>query len=690
MPSDRRPTRRQTAGRIVLSFLIFAFCGTLLATRLFLLQLVEGARLAAAARAEEVRTITLLPARGEILDDHGTLLAVDVPGHLCYALPHWVTDPAGEARALAPILHRPVEVLRQLLSASTWYVTLSAAPLTPAATSAIERLNLPGVGVEDTEYRLYPQGSLAANVLGFVSESGQGLGGVEESYNAFLAGKPGREVVTVDAAGNPLPSFGSQVEPPRPGDGLQLTLNATLEAFAEAALRSAVARDHLRSGRILILDPRTGGILALAEWPTFNPNDWAASPLTDMNDSAVQNDYPPGSTFKPLTLAAALLDHVVSPATIFYDYGSITIDGRLLHDWNLVGFGRIDLARALAMSSDVAFMRIGLWLGKERFYRDVLQRFGLEAPSPVDLPGSSPPLLPAESSARRLDVAEMAFGQTLSLSPISLAAAVAAIADGGIWHAPHVGEAILTQSGRRLPLRFPSRRVLPTDIAQEVARMMVGVVRDGTGNLAAVPGYTIAGKTGTAELPVAGRYHGHYMASFIGFGPLPHPRLLILVQLNDPRGAYYGGDIAAPVFRQVMSEALTYLRIPPNQPQPNSGARVSVPSLVGDTLAEAKATTSRLGLVLFPSGDGVHVLDQYPLPGTKVGLGGEVAVDLGHVGKGEVPSVLGLPIRPAAWLLARQGYNLTPIGTGLAVSQSPAPGTRLPAGGTVRVLFREP
>jgi stage V sporulation protein D (sporulation-specific penicillin-binding protein) len=683
------PSRQTTARRIVLTFLVFALVGVLLTARLFLLQLIDGPGLAREALAERLRTVTITPLRGEILDAEGNLLAEEIPAHEAFALTAQVVDPAAEASALAPVLHESAASLTALLRSRSWFVVISP-PLSPEETRAVENLGLPGIGVEPVDYRVYPQGDLAANVLGFVSAGGQGLAGVEEEYNQELAGRPGSELLTVDAAGNPLPSFGATVHPAVPGDDLQLTINATLQAYAQAALQQAVRRDHLKDGRIIIMDPQTGAILALAEWPTFNPNDWQATPLADTADSAVQDTYPPGSTFKPLTLAAALTYGVLTPDSTFNDPGHITIDGVTLHDWNIVGFGHLDVAKAVAVSCDVCFMETGARLGTTRFYQGVLARFHLTAPTGVDLPGEASSIYTPAARARALSLAEMAFGQTLSVTPIGLTAALASIADGGVWHTPHVGEALILPDGHRVPLRFPSYRVLSPTVAAIVSHDMTEVTSKsyGTGLLARVPGYVIAGKTGTSELPVHGLYIGHYMGSFVGFTPVPDPRILILVQLNDPRGAYYGGTIAAPVFQKVLSEAVTTLGIPPDAPGGLTPPKGQVPPLVGDTLPQADGVAAHAGFNLAPSGDGPRVLSQYPAPGRTLGVGGTIAVDLGHVALGQVPSVLGLTVRAAAAAITHAGYRFAPFGVGIATRQLPKPGTKLTAGQTVRVYFQ--
>jgi stage V sporulation protein D (sporulation-specific penicillin-binding protein) len=679
---------RTRAVRILTIYALAVLTALALAARLFDLQIVQGPKLESAALAERLRTVPLTPLRGAIWSADGTLLAEEVPAHAVFAVPPEIKDRRGTAAALGRVLAVPPATLLPALSRKTWFQLLPVPPLTPAQTAAVENLGLPGIGVEPYDYRLYPEGETAANLLGFVSTSGTGLAGVEAAYQSALGGRTGQAAMAVDAAGNPLPSLGEVVQPATPGDGLELTLNLPIQAFAESALKAAVRKARARGGRIVVLDPETGGILALAVWPTFNPNDWQRTPLADTADTAVQDDYPPGSTLKPLTLAAALLDGVVTPASTWDDTGSIVIDGRRIHDWNMVGFGHVDTPTALADSSDVVFMDIGLRLGKARFYEDVLHRFHLDRPTGVDLPGEAGPLLPAQSGATKLDVAEMAIGQTLALSPIALAAAVAALADGGVWHEPHVAAALVTPSGRREALPVTSARILPADVAREVAQMMVGVVDRGTGTLARIPGYVVAGKTGTASLPVNGHYQHNYMSSFIGFAPASHPRLLVLVQLNDPQGSYYGGDIAAPVFRQVMQAALTVLHVPPDNPSAWAPPPVRVPALVGDSLPAAEATAAAQGLAVTATGNGARVRSQFPLPGDRVPVGTAIAVDLGRVAAGHVPSVLGLTVRQAARVLLDAGYAIRPLGTGTAYEEIPTPGTPLPRGATVTVRFR--
>ncbi len=685
-------------GRLTTLGLIFTAVAAVLVVRLAEVQLVIGPSLAKQGAAELNRTISLTPLRGEILDSSGQPLAIESPATLIYVITPEVTDAKGEATAMAPILKVPEATLQAELSASGWYHVIDHAA-TAAQVAALKQLFLPGIGYTAEQIRKYPDGIIGEPVLGWVNASQVGIAGVEQSYNQVLAGTPGQAKIRVDALGQPLPSYGMQVtRQPIPGQSIQLTINGTLQAYAQATITADVTQHKGTSGRIVIMNPNTGAVLALAQYPTVNPNQWQSAPVQAQADQAVEYAYPPGSIFKPMVAALALLDHVATLQSRYYDPGYKVVDGLKIHTWKRTGYGWLSFNGILAYSSDVGFMDLGLALGLDRFYAG-LHLFHLDRPTGIDLPGEATGVWPPLASANVLDLAEMSFGQTLAITAIQEAAAVAAIADGGVWHTPHVVQAIISPSGQKRTLSFPSKRILPSWVAADEMQGMEQVVSSqGDAPNAEVAGYVVAGKTGTSQLSPEAKTQT-YMASFIGVAPAPHPQVLILLEVNNPQnvfnqpGYYYYGDwVVVPTFPQLMSNVLRVLGVPPQTPLPQPAVAVTVPDLSGMALSTAEADASLIGLHLSVHGGGKVVTNQFPAAGATVNAGASVSVNTASValGPGYVPDLLGLSMRQAALELSAAGLSFWPTGSGLAVGQSPAAGSKLAPGAVVRVTFALP
>ena len=684
---------RRLRRRTVVLGIVGALALVALVLRLGDLTIVQGPTLHAYAVSERSRTVTVPALRGQIVDAEGHLLAGNIVDDDVSVAPKALT--AADVGALAGALGTTPAVLRARMKRGTPLYALVAVDVPDSVGTRVANLNLPEVVVSPSGQRTYPNGSLLGPILGFVGAQGQGLAGLEYEYNKVLTGTPGVTTEQVDAGGNVLASMPEKVTPPKPGDTLHLTIDRTLSQFAQEVLDAGIRKTHARDGRIVMLDPQTGAVLAVAQYPSGNPNDPGAGPARGWTDQVVQDLYPPGSTFKPVTAAGALRDGVISESSTWYDPGYKVIDGVVLHGWEYPGsFGRVGLTRAFQVSSDIAFMDIGLAMGTQRFYQN-LKLFGLTQAPPIDLPGAAAPLVLAESRVHPIDLANEAFGQTNIFSALQLALADSTVANGGLLVQPHVVSEITAPDGQVVE-RFGThviRRVMPTWAAQDILKGMEAVITpQGTGAAAAVPGYTLAGKTGTAQLTVSGKVANVYMSSFLGFGPIPDPRVLILVQLNKPSGAFYGGQIAAPLFGQLMAQTLRYLGIPPTKPLPSQGVQ-AVPAVIGMPVAQAEAAVSNAGLVPMVLGQGKEVVAASPAAGTKVTKAGTVILVLGGApvkAQAGVPDLAGLTLRKVAILLAQRGLRMIPEGSGLAVSQSPAPGTALPPGGAVRVTFRLP
>lgn len=685
---------RRLQRRIVALAAVGAIVLLLLILRLGDVAILQGPGLRAYAVSERTRVVTTPALRGDIVDAEGHLLAGNIVDDDVSVAPKVLT--AADVAELAHALGTTVAAVRARMRAGTPLYAMVATDVPDTVGTRIEQLGLPEVVVSPQGQRTYPNGSLLGPILGFVGADNQGLAGLEYEYNRVLTGTPGKTTEQVDAGGNVIPSFPHTVQAAKPGDTLHLTIDRTLSEFAQQILDAGVRKTHAKSGRILMLDPQTGALLAVAQYPSGNPNDPGAGSPQAWDDQIVQDLYPPGSTFKPVTAAGALRDGVISERSSWYDPGYKIIDGIMVHGWEYPGsFGRVGLTKAFEVSSDIAFMDIGLELGTARFYQN-LRLFGLTQAPPIDLPGAAAPLVLNEAVVHPIDLATEAFGQTNEYSALQLAMADGAVASGGLLIQPHVVSEITGPNGR-VVATIPThviRRVMPTWAAADILKGMEAVISPpGTGAAAMVPGYTLAGKTGTAQLVRNGKVSSTtYMSSFLGFGPIPNPRVLILVQLNDPKGAFYGGQIAAPLFAQLMGETLRYLGIPPTSPLPKVGVR-TVPAVVGEAKASAEQAVGASGLLPLTIGSGPDVSAVEPAAGTSVTKGGAVILVLGGPPakvRAGVPYLEGLTLRKAAILLAQRGLRLLPVGSGIAVSQTPVAGTALPPGGTVRVTFQLP
>ena len=672
-------------------------------TRLFWIQLLWGPQLGQRGFAAHTGEIPVEAARGDIFDRNGKVLVDNVAVDSLYAVPAQVKDPSRTAALLAGVTGLAPERLLGLITQKTAFVWLKRKMDAPTA-ARVKALNLPGVGLVAENERQYPYGSLAAGVLGFTGVDNQGLTGVEKAYDAQLTGQRGAILVEQDAQGRAIPGGGQEYLPPVPGNSLKLTIDTTVQSFVERELDQVEATYHPKTAAIMVMDPKTGGLLAMGTRPTFDPSAWQAvsQSVWDRNP-AIWYNYEPGSTFKIVTLTAALGEGVVNDNWRFYDPGFIKVADRYIHCWYDGGHGSEDLAEVVANSCNPGFVDMGLRLGAAGFYR-YLQAFGFGHDTGIDLPGESQGIVIPEKRATNLNIATMALGQSIAVTPIQLLTAMAAIANGGVMVRPHVVEQVLAPDGRVVEQADPApHRVIPAAVAGEVGRLLAGVVQNGTGKNAWVEGYPVAGKTGTAQVVGAGGGYvpGRYVASFVGFAPVQDPRVAVLVMIAEPQGGqYFGGVVAAPVFRAVTEDTLHYLGVPqtpgmkkpvlPYAP-PEEERRVAVPDVLHFPLADATAALQRAGLTGDAQGPGWIVSGQTPAPGVEVKAGTRVVLDTA-AGTGEpgiaVPDLTGLTVDQAAGLLGRLGLALDPVGGGVAHDQDPPAGSRLTPGATVRVNFR--
>jgi cell division protein FtsI/penicillin-binding protein 2 len=530
------------------------------AGRTFYLGSLHSSALRKAASDQQLTYEPLPAQRGTITDRNGVDLAISEPAQEISATPYLIKNPLEAAAHLAPLLGQSQTQVLARLSEHSGFVYLDRA-LPAAQARALLKLKLEGISATPTMRRVYPRGTLAAQVLGTVGTEGKGLAGLEYSLQGLLAGRSGERRVVSDALGQPVSI--SDVHRELPGAKVTLTLDANIQQRSEGVLAAVGRVFHPKDATAIVMDPRSGAILAMANWPQVNANDPAAAPADATENRAVSFNYEPGSTFKAVTVSAALQEGLITPNTGFEIPDQIQVADRTIHDDTEHPGESLTTAQILAQSSNVGAIKIGLLEGAPRFSQWV-HRFGFGAPTGVELPGEESGIVLPLSQYSGSSMGNLPIGQGESVTPLQMATAYAAIANGGILRTPHIVAAV---NGH--PTREPhGRRVISTTTAAELRTMLEGVLAPGgTASEVSIPGYRLAGKTGTANKvnPATGEYStSAYVASFMGFAPAADPKLLCAVIVDEPQlGSIYGGVVAAPAFGQIMSFALPYVGIPP-------------------------------------------------------------------------------------------------------------------------------
>jgi cell division protein FtsI/penicillin-binding protein 2 len=538
--------------RIGFLFALFLVLLAIAASRAAWLGTVEAGDLGERALTQQTEEITVYARRGTIADRHGVELAVSEDATTVFANPFLIDDPPGAAEKLSPLLRIPEdELMEKLADRDTGFVYLRR-KLDSTRGEKVRQLKIEGIGTVVEPRRSYPQGPLASQVLGSVGTDNYGLSGLEQSHEETLHGRDGKRKIVKDATGKPVSIV--DVERAEAGEDLQLTIDAAIQERTEAVLSEVGQLYRPRGATALVMDPRNGELLAMANWPRVDANKIAAAPEYARQNRAVGFSYEPGSTFKAFTVAGALEERLVTPRTPFTLGPTIQVADRTIKEAHGGGGGTLTVADILAQSSNVGTVSIGLKLGTEKFDAWV-RRFGFAEPTGIDLPGEEAGIVPRAEEYSGSSIGNLPIGQGLAVTPIQMAYGYSAIANGGVAHTPHV-----LKDADDEP-----RRVLSPDNAHKVARMLEGVLEaGGTASSAAIEGYTLAGKTGTAQKAENGGYSKtDYVASFIGFAPSRSPRLLVSVMVDEPRGSIYGGEVAAPAFEKIASFALPYLKIPP-------------------------------------------------------------------------------------------------------------------------------
>jgi cell division protein FtsI/penicillin-binding protein 2 len=652
----------------------------LIGARLAYLQTSRHEWLAGRARAQQLDVEPQQAARGLILDRQGRELARSVDVDSFYADPREVEDVEAASGALGRVLNIDAlglaARLKEAKAARRGFVWL-ARRVEDEQSRAVRELKIKGVYSTEEQRRRYPNGRLAAHVLGFVGLDARGLAGVEQTYDASLKGEAGRLVLDTDAKRRPFESEGVSG---REGQTLVLTIDQTVQYIVERELAAALERTHAKSAAAVVLDPKTGEVLALANAPSFDPNDAGGASLEARRNDALQNIYEPGSTFKLVSFTGAIEEGLIKPDDRIDCPGSISLPGRVVHDH---ARGSLTATEALAKSSNVAAIKLGIKLGNERLY-EYIRRLGFGAKTGVELPGETAGLVRPVSKWQPGSIGSVPIGQEVGVTPVQMAAAYGSIANDGVRVAPHLVREVRDAEGKTVARAEPeSHRVVSGETARMLRHMLESVTLKGTARAAQLEGYTAAGKTGTAQ-KVDPKTHAYsqtkYVASFVGFAPIENPAAVIIVVLDEPIGLHQGGQVAAPVFSEIANQVLPYLDVAPDQmPEVKSPA---------GQLAAAPAVATVLPTATAAGGaeedeDGAPGASSLPVVGTRGGVVYAAARERELM----MPDLRGRSVRDVARICARLGLELEATGEGRALRQSPEVGAAVESGQTVRIEF---
>jgi cell division protein FtsI (penicillin-binding protein 3) len=542
--------------RIGLLFGAFLLCFLLIVGRAFWLQGVQGSSLASQAAYQQTEVVTVPGLRGDLLDRRGNKLAASEDAATIYATPYQVENPPQAAAQLAPILDQPKGEVLEALSAEGGFSYL-AQKVDLGTAAKVEALDLEGVGQLPDSRRTYPQGEMAGQVIGAVGSENQGLIGLEAGEEDVLGGNDGERRIVNDALGEPIRL--ETVEEAEDGEDIQLTLDPVIQQKTEEVLNGVGETYSPKGATAIVVDPRSSEVLAMANWPPINPGDLTEASNDDLLNRATGFTYEPGSTFKAFTVAAALEEKLVTPTSEFTLPPTIQVADRVIEESHPRGTENMTVSQILAHSSNVGSVMIGLDVGAEKFDRWI-RRFGFGRPTGIQFPAEEQGIVLDLDEYSGSSMGNMPIGQGISVTPMQMVAGYSAIANDGVLEQPQ----LIKRVGDEAVEQPQGRRVISPDVAAEVREMLEGVLSPGgTASEVSVPGYTLAGKTGTAEVAEDGEYsETKYVASFIGFAPADDPELLAAVIVDQPQGEIYGGSVAAPAFGQIAEFALPYLGVP--------------------------------------------------------------------------------------------------------------------------------
>lgn len=659
----------------------------LLIFRLIDLQVFQYGELSGRARRQQSRSLEISPKRGTVYDRNGHELAVSVAVDSIYAVSQDIPEKGSAATKLAQALGMNRQEIFNKLNVDRGFVWIKR-KMDDAESARIRKLGLPGIYFQKESKRFYPNRELAAHVVGYAGMDNEGLSGIEFAFDKKIGGIPGKVLLKTDAKQR---SFGSVEKAPVPGEDLFLTLDQTIQYVAEQELAEQVNKSKALGGTAIVMEPYSGEILAMASVPTYNPNFYAKYPREHWKNRSILSIYEPGSTFKIITASAALEENLAQPdETINCMNGSIVVGKYRIRDHK--SYGLLTVREIVAYSSNIGAVQLGFRVGKERFER-YIRSFGFGSATDIELPGEARGLLHPSSEWPAVTLANISMGQGIGVTPLQLVAAVSAIANGGYHVRPRI---ILKPKSNELEKvsyesEPPRSRILSSRTTQLIKEMLTGVVTKGTGKASQLEGFTAAGKTGTAQkIDPNGHYsHTRFIASFVGFAPIERPAIAIVVTVDEPHGQYYGGEVAAPVFRNIAQKTLRCLSILPDQElKPNqrnrkpgeSSLATNVPNLSEDQFEPLDSASEMERSVSLE-------VTEPSMPAVLTEAQDKLLEDNGSEETGAimVPDLRGRSLRTAVSEVNKLGLSLSPHGSGFVIEQSPGPATRVYPGARIVV-----
>lgn len=713
-----------TKKRLLFAFLMVVALSFALIIRLGFIQIVQGEELKKGALEQWTKSIEIKAKRGTIYDRNGKELAISVSSHTVWASPADIKNPEETAKKVAEVLELDEKEVYEKITKKVNVIKIKQW-ITMEETKKLRELNLSGIEIVDDNKRFYPYGAFASYILGFTDIDNNGLYGIERTYDKYLSGASGRWVKIEDARGVEMPYGGEKVYEPENGLNVVLTIDETIQHFAEKAAKEALERTKAKNVAILVMEPKTGDILALANLPQYDPNNprepldpelkaqWKNLTQEELEKEwydmwrnfSINDSYEPGSTFKLIVSAAALEEGAVNVDTHFYCGGFVRdIPGVVLKCARWYNpHGSQNFKEALENSCNVAFVDVGRRLGKEKLY-EYIKAFGFGEPTGIELTGEQGGIIPASTDViKEVNLATMSYGHGIAVTPIQLLTAVSAIANGGKLMVPRVVSKLVDNEGNVVKTIEPvvKRQVISESTAKTLLELMEGVVSEGTGSNAYVPGYRVAGKTGTAQKIIDGRYApGKYIGSFVAVAPADDPKIAVLVIVDEPQGVYYGGSVAAPVAGDLIEETLNYLDVPPKYTEEEKEKYENtqiVPDVRNKKIEEAGKILTELGFRYttesYDFSENSIVIEQFPLPGTEVTLGSivDLYLDVDYIrdNKIVVPDVTGKTREEIINILKGVGLNYEFQGQGKAIDQDPKPGTEVEKNSTVKIKLSD-
>ncbi len=629
--------------RITILLGLFSFLFLVIFGRAYQLQVVQSKKLAAMADRQSQRIVQLVSKRGILYDRKKEEMAISVEVDSVFIQPGKAEDIQRVAQKIGPVLGQKPGLLLSKMKKEEPFVWLQRG-ITPEQRAAIEKYNLSGVDFLKETKRFYPQGEVGVHVIGFSGLDAQGLEGVELGYDEFIRGEPGFIVISKDALGRSITPQSLPFRQSVDGCEIILTIDKNIQYIVERELKKSVQACSAKGGMAVVMNPKTGEILAMAVQPSFDPNHFSSSPPQVRKNRTLTDTFEPGSTFKVFLLSAALEEQIAEPKEMFFcENGSYMVGGRVVHDVHKYGW--LSLGEVIKVSSNIGASKVGRKLGKNKLYR-YLKNFGFGSKTGVDLPGEVAGFLAAPRYWSEVGLANISFGQGVSVTALQLTAALAAVANGGVLMRPYAVKAVLDSNGNVLKENRPKpiRRIISAETATTVTQILKSVMEEGgTGRAAFLSGYEAAGKTGTAQKALAnGRgYSDKRMGSFYGFAPADNPQVVITVVIDEPQGSNYGGVVAAPAFKGIGEQILPYMGIYP----------------------KGVTYLTKVGSQKMPGGE--EPVRRISVQSAILGVAEEPGV---------MPDFSGKSIRQVVLTAQKLGLDLKLVGTGKAISQNPPPG----------------